>query len=261
MKKQINIFPFFLLLFLAGFFASCTEHSTDPVPDVDQQKIDAAFAQASQISNLRSLVVSHNGTIMREAYFHGGGAEVTHDVRSVTKSVTGLLVGIALEKGYIQSIDQPMGDFLHPMYPNMPQDKATITIRHLLRMSGGFLCNELAVPSEYNNWVNSANQVQYMLDRPLVAQPGQVFAYNSGALHLLSVIVSQATGRQTKDFAREYLFDPLEIGERNWEVDHQGYNNGAAGLEITPHDMVKIGELVLNRGEYRRQESRFFRMD
>ncbi|MGA9364180.1 MAG: serine hydrolase, partial [Bacteroidota bacterium] len=199
---------------------------------------------------LRSLVVSHNGTIMREAYFHGGGAEVTHDVRSVTKSVTALLVGIALEKGYMQSIDQPMGDFLHPMYPNMPQDKASITIRHLLRMSGGFLCNELAVPSEYNNWVNSANQVQYMLDRPLVAQPGQVFAYNSGALHLLSVIVSQATGRQTKDFAREYLFDPLEIGERNWEVDHQGYNNGAAGLEITPHDMVKIGELVLNRGEY-----------
>lgn len=250
-KKQINIFPFLLLLALAGFFASCTENSTEPVSEVDQSKIDAAFAQASQISNLRCLVVSHNGTILREAYYGTAGPEIAHDVLSVTKSVTALLVGIALEKGYIKSMDQPMGDFLRPVYPSIPQEKANITTRHLLTMSGGFQWHELSAPSDYNNWVNSANQVQYMLDRPLVAQPGQVFAYDSGALHLLSVIVAQATGRQTKDFAREYLFDPLEIGERNWEVDHQGYNNGAAGLQITPYDMVKIGDLVLNHGEYR----------
>jgi CubicO group peptidase (beta-lactamase class C family) len=250
MKKPIDRLPFLVCLFLIRFFASCTEHSTEPASDVDQSKIDAAFAQASQVSNLRCLVVWHNGTIVREAYYGTAGPGIAHDVLSVTKSVTALLVGIALEKGYIESIDQPMGDFLRPIYPSIPQEKANITIRHLLTMSGGFQWHELSVPSDYSNWMNSANQVQYMLDRPLVAQPGQVFAYDSGALHLLSVIVSQATGRQTKDFAQEYVFNPLGIGERNWEVDHQGYNNGAAGLQITPHDMVKLGELVLNHGEY-----------
>jgi CubicO group peptidase (beta-lactamase class C family) len=250
--KCISVFQKLLLVFLVGGLASCSKHATEPAaePEVNGEKIDEAYSVARQIGNLKSLVLWHDGSILREEYFGTGGANNAHDVRSVTKSVTGLLVGIALDKGYIQSIDQPIGDYLSPIDPNMPSDKANIRIRHLLTMSGGFLCNELAVPSEYSDWAGAANQVQYILDRPRIAQPGQVFAYNSGALHLLSVIVSRATGRETQDFAQEALFDPLGIRERKWETDHQGYNNGAAGLEITPRDMVKIGQLVLNHGEY-----------
>ena len=260
MLKGVTVFQKLLFALLVGILASCSKNATEPttepaIPAIDNQKIDAAFSIARQMENLKSLVVSHDGNILREAYFGTGSAASPQSVWSVTKSVTGLLVGIAIDKGYIKSIDQPIGDFLSPIVPNIPSDRASIKIRHLLTMSGGFPCNELVAPSkylmaDYIDWANSANQVRYVLDRALIAQPGLTFEYDSGALHLLSVIVSQATGRQTQDFAQEYLFNPLGIGEREWGLDKQGYNNGAAGLKITPYDMVKIGQLVLNHGEY-----------
>jgi CubicO group peptidase (beta-lactamase class C family) len=236
----------FFLIFLFIQISCKKEHSTEPVPVYDTQKLNDAFTTAGTYSGLKSLVVSKDGVIIKEAYFGAGGADKTHDVRSVTKTVTSLLVGIAIREGYIKSTDQTIGELL----PNVPSDKAGIKIHDLLTMSGGFSWNELGQVSEYSNWINSGNQVNYILNRTIAAQPGQVFVYNSAALHLLSVAVSHSSNMSTLNFAKKYLFDTLGLKVTYWEQDRQGYNNGAAGLNISPHDMIKIGELISNRGMY-----------
>ncbi len=227
--------------------AGCKKGSEDTT---GMAKLEEAFTEVQQITTIKSLVVYKNDTLVREAYFGSGGAGVVHDVRSVTKSITALLVGIAIDKGFIQSAEQKIGDFLRPVVDTITPEKANIKIRDLLTMSSGFEWDELTSVSGYNLWAGSANQVRFVLDKPLIAQPGERFAYNSGAFHLLSVIISRATGKTTLEFARQYLFEPLGINYGAWETDNQGYHNGSAGLEMTPYDMVKIGQLILNHGEF-----------
>ena len=238
-----------LLIFITFFGLSCSDKITDSTIAVDNQKLDEAFLQAQQIQNLKSLVVFHSGKIIKEAFYRDGGAESPHDVRSVTKSVIGLLIGIAIEKGFIPSVDQTIGTYLSPLVQNLSTEKANIKISHLLTMSSGFDWYELGGVG-YNEWITSNNQVEFVLDKAIVSQPGQLFNYNSGALHLLSVIISRASGMSTLNFAKQYLFVPLDIDDRTWSTDKQGLYNGSAGLKITPHDMVKIGQLILNGGAY-----------
>ena len=252
MKNISNYFKRLLIISSIIAFTSCSKDSPSE-PEIDAVKLNDAFAQAGQIMGIKSLAVAKDGVIIKEQYFNTGGPDKTHDVRSVTKSVTGILIGIAIDKGYLKSPDQTIGEFISPLIPGMSSEKENIKIRDLLTMSSGFSGNELANVSEYNNWIISPNQVQTLVNRALVAQPGQIFNYNSAALHLLSVIITRATNMKTQDFAEQYLFDPLGITQYYWETDNQGYNNGAAGLNITPHDMIKIGQLILNRGEYNGQ--------
>ncbi len=247
MKKILIALTSLSVVLFTFFVVSCSENS---IVETDSGILKNAFEQAGKISGIKSLVVSKDEEIIKEQYWHSGGADKQHDVRSVTKSVMSLLIGIAIDKGFITSAEDSIGKYLKQVVPDMKEQYLSIKIKHLLTMSGGFSGNELAVPSEYITWFNSANQVNYVLNKPIVTQPGQTFKYNSGALHLLSVILSVAVNMNTQDFAKQYLFDPLGIAQNYWEKDKQGYYNGGAGLNITPHDMIKIGQLILNHGEF-----------
>jgi CubicO group peptidase (beta-lactamase class C family) len=132
----------------------------------------------------------------------------------------------------------------------MDSAKASIKIRHLLSMSSGLSGNDLPNVLEYNNWYNAPNQLEYTLNLPMVHVPGQVFGYNTGASHLTSAILTQAGGTSAFQFARQYLFQPLGIADHQWQTDKQGIYIGGAGLYLTPRDMLKIGQLYLNRGMY-----------
>jgi CubicO group peptidase (beta-lactamase class C family) len=251
MKKIKHLFkPVLIVLFLIIPISCTKDNSTQPSPPpastYDSQKLNDAFTLAGTFSGLKCLVVSQNGIILKEAYFGSGGADVPHDVRSVTKTVTSLLVGIAIREGYVHSVDETLGE----ISTAVPSDKTVIKVKDLLTMSGGFSWNELSQVSEYINWFNSPNQVNYVLSRSLVAQPGHNFTYNSAALHLLSVGITLTSNMSTLAFVNKYLFNDLGIAVNYWEQDHQGIYNGAAGLNITPHAMVKIGNLILNRGVY-----------
>jgi CubicO group peptidase (beta-lactamase class C family) len=233
---------------------SCAKDpSTDPSPEVDILKLNTAFSQASQMTKIKSLVVARRGAIIKEEYYHTGGPDVKHDVRSITKSVMSLLVGIAIDQGYLRSVDQTLDIVLRGAVDSIPREKTTITIRHLLSMSSGIAGNELTDENEYTRWSSAPDQVRYILNRPVVNQPGQVFLYNSGVIHLLSVIQTEATGLWSNEFAQHNFFDSLEITACHWITDHQGYNNGGAGLSLTPRDMIKIGNLILNRGNHQRK--------
>jgi CubicO group peptidase (beta-lactamase class C family) len=160
------------------------------------------------------------------------------------------LIGIAIDKGYIHSEDDSIGQYLRPLNANIDAVKANMKIRDLLSMASGISGNELANGSEYDNWFNSPNQINYTLNTPMAGQPGQVFNYNSGVAHLTSAILTQATGMSTLQFAKQYLFGPLGIADHYWQTDKQGIYNGGAGLNLTAHEMIKIGELYLNNGDY-----------
>lgn len=240
--KNLKIF---LLLLLVLPQISCEENTVGT-----SAALEEVFLNAEQLPNLKSLIVYKDNSIIKEKYFHNGAADIEHDIRSVTKSVMSTLIGIAIDKGFIQSEDQTINVFLDPLVGNLDSAKSKIRIRDLLSMSSGFYGNELSSSSEYNNWISAPNQLLYTLSQPLVSQPGQTFYYNSGASHLLSIILTQATGMSSYNFAKQYLFLPLGISDHNWSTDKQGSNNGAAGLRLTPQDMLKIGILYLNGGIY-----------
>ena len=209
--------------------------------------LDAAFAEAGQQANLTSLVVVHAGAVERQLYLHGGGADSAQDVRSVTKSVVSLLVGIAVDRGCVQSLDQTLADLLGPLAP-ADTAKRGITLRQLLNMTSGLGGDELANVNLYNQWAAAADQLTYVWDLPLVATPGSRFNYYSPNFYIASRILTRNCGQGTADFARDVLFTPLGMGARAWETDDKGYINGGAGLSLTPMDMVAIGRLVMASG-------------
>jgi len=248
-KSKILLVSLIASLFVV-FTISCSEDSSSK-PEVNYKKLNEAFSSAQQIESITSLVVFHNDTIIKEAFYGSGGADVRQGVRSVTKSVMSILIGIAIDKGYLTSIDQTLGEFIDTSVYTITPEKSSIKISHLLSMTSGFEWDELTSVLGYNQWVLADNQVQYLLDKPLTSEPGQLFTYNSAGTHLLSYIITKESGISTYEFSLQYLFNPIDIEEVDWYVDKQGYCNGGAGLIFTPHDMIKIGQLVLNHGIYK----------
>jgi CubicO group peptidase (beta-lactamase class C family) len=238
----------YLLIFLMVLCTSCKDKSTDS--SQPSGLLDDAFSLAAQNPNLKCLIVYKDDHIVKERYFHTGDSLSPHDVRSVTKSVMATLIGIAIDKGVIPSEVQSIGGYLQPLVGPMDSMKANIKISDVLSMSAGFSGNELANPSEYNSWFNASDQVAYTLSKPMVSTPGRVFNYDSGVAHLLSAILTQASGISTLQFGESNLFRQLGIADPFWEIDKRGINNGGAGLRLTPYDMLKIGQLYLNKGMY-----------
>jgi CubicO group peptidase (beta-lactamase class C family) len=167
--QPINRNIIVLLLFVL-LQVGCEENTVDT-----SAALEEVFLSAEQLPNLKSLIIYKDNSIIKEKYFHNGDADSDHDVRSVTKSVMSTLIGIAIDKGFIQSEDQTIDIFLQPLVGDLDSAKASIRIRDLLSMSSGFYGNELVSPSEYNNWISAPNQLIYTLNQPLVSQPGQTF--------------------------------------------------------------------------------------
>jgi CubicO group peptidase (beta-lactamase class C family) len=220
---------------------------------IDERMLAGAFARGQSTPGLRSLLVVRNGCVVGEQYFGDATPESLEDVRSVTKSVMSLLVGVAIAHGAITGTSERLDVLLQPPVAMVDGPKAVITVDNLLTMTSGFSWDE-STPAGYNEWVLAADQIDFLLSRPLSDLPGAQFNYNSAAVHLLSVGISQATARATQDFADETLFAPLGILNRTWEVDHRGYNNGGSGLSLRPRDLAKIGQLVLQDGRSAAQQ-------
>jgi CubicO group peptidase (beta-lactamase class C family) len=162
-----------------------------------------------------SLQVARNGVLILDAYFYPYLGEQPHDVASVTKSVTSTLIGIAVDRGLL-SLDQSMVASFPELVPVPPSDgKADIDVRHLLTMMSGLDCGRSPEEGEpeLNLMMQSDHFVKYALELPMAVAPGTEFAYCSPGSHVLSGMLTEETGARALDFARQNLFDPLEIGE------------------------------------------------
>jgi CubicO group peptidase (beta-lactamase class C family) len=240
-----------LALLLLLLLSCGGDPSGPPFPEtqgINPRVLEEVYAEVGALPGSFSLLVQRNGVLVAEEYFHGFTPDSLHDVRSVTKSVISILVGIAIQEGFIPSVDEPMGPFLTPAVDSIREAVASTSIRHFLMMSSGLDWHELDRGSSYSDWWRSEDMVQHVVDLPIVHQPGERFIYNTGASHLLSVVLTEATGMPTLDFARQYLFDPMGFVGSSWLQENRGYHTGGMGLRITARDMMKIGQMFLDGG-------------
>ncbi|NBC28769.1 MAG: serine hydrolase [Spirochaetes bacterium] len=198
--------------------------------------------------SIHSIIIYKDGTIPFEAYFEPYEKNVSHNLKSTSKGVISALVGIALREGYIESLDESVLSYF-PEYEVSDVEKSDITIRDLLTMSSGLKWNENDLNSMYTFFV-SKRIVPRVLQQPLVTEPGSSFNYNTGLTHLLSVIISKASGMSTLEFAEEYLFGPLGIQNIQWDKDREGFHIGGSELFLTPRAMMKFGVMYLQDGMY-----------
>lgn len=208
----------------------------------DAPALDRAFDDAGGVHNLRALVVIRNGRLVQDAYFGDARRDTALDLRSVTKSVTALLVGIATDLGLLD-IDDRITSWLED--DALRPEHEPIRIRHLLTMTSGMRWSDA---TDFNPWVLSGRPVGYVLDQTVMAPPGEMFMYNTGGSHLLAVIVGSAAGINTLDFARQHLLGPLGITDFRWPLMQDGIPVGGAALALLPADAAKIGQLLLQHG-------------
>ena len=188
-------------------------------------------------------------------------SDTKHQIASCTKSITSILVGIAIDKGYIHSVRDNVLDFfpdyldsISPIDPRMQM----MTIEDLLTMRTGLdWWQPGSLNPEHNNPDNNGNQmwnspdfIAYTLSQPMAYTPGEVFSYCGGASHLLSAIITRQTGKSTFAFAQENLLDPLGITDIYWPKASEGTYVGAGGVRLKTIDMAKLGYLYLNNGSW-----------
>ncbi|MFX1378638.1 MAG: serine hydrolase domain-containing protein [Promethearchaeota archaeon] len=202
-----------------------------------------------------SIIIIRNGFIVKEWYDSFANKDFLFRLYSVSKSVTSALIGIAIDKGYISSLDELVLDYFPDRdIANLDPQKESMTIEHLLTMTTGLHWPEYYPYDDprnpYNDWKASEDHVEFVLNRTMVSPPGQTFNYNTGATHLLTAILQRATSMSTIDFANKYLFRPLKIQHINWLLDPQGVACGGDGLYLRTRDMAKIGYLFLKGGKW-----------
>ncbi|SNY57813.1 serine hydrolase domain-containing protein [Paractinoplanes atraurantiacus] len=222
--------------------------------------------RAGELDGLHGLVVVQGGRTVLEHYGEGPdfswatdlgvvrfGPEVLHDLRSVTKSVTALLYGVALGEGLVPAPAEPLLRHF-PDYPDLAADpaRARLTVEHALTMTLGFEWRE---DPPYDSPANAeiamemaADRYRFVLERPIVGPPGQRWSYCGGATALLGKLIADGTGRSLPEYAAEKLFTPLGIRRFEWLTGADGVPSAASGLRLAAPDLARIGELVLAGG-------------
>jgi CubicO group peptidase (beta-lactamase class C family) len=247
-----------------------------PIASVDPRIVGAEIDERIQahfdnspdaFKNVRAVLVTVDGRPVLERYF-GSSADDTSDTLSVTKSVMSILIGIALDEGLIDSVDQTLVELLPTHAADMAAASRAVTLRQVLTMTGGFPPQSYDVGPDA--WFRADDPTRRILsDGPVqVSEPD--FSYSNAGSHLLSVIVAEATGRSTLDYAREKLFTPLGIDTEPavepvvtgdvipgydeaafaWPRDAQGYHFGDCCIKLSARDMAKLGQLMLDDGRW-----------
>ncbi len=285
MKKPIliiSIFSFLLVCCQCNPFRQYAYHPPEKINDgleigsLGEVNIDPALIEKAvesiyqgRYKEVHSMLIFKDGKLVFEEYFKGHqfkydttkhhGELVTwdrtrlHRVMSVTKSMTSACIGIAIDKGFIESVHQSIFDYL-PEYRHLNTDgKDKMTIEHLLTMTSGLQGNEWLVP--YSNSKNDVmmtywaeDPIAFVLSKPPIYKPGENFQYYGGANFVLGEIIKNAAKMNLDEFSGKYLFEPLGITPYYWFQLNKGVVDGAGGLKITPRDMAKIGVTFLNKG-------------
>ncbi|MEO1092545.1 MAG: serine hydrolase [Pseudomonadota bacterium] len=230
-------------------------------------RLDAAFA-AGHLPNLHAVLVARHGRLVLERYFPGAderwgtplgdvvfGPGVLHDVRSISKSIVGLLYGIALADGSVPAVDAPLLDQF-PEQADLAADpqRRRMTVEHALTMTLGTAWDESAPYADARNseiaMEQAPDRYRFVLDRPMVSEPGTHWTYNGGTTALLADLVRRGTGSPLLGFANARLFQPLGIERVEWVLGSDGDPAAASGLRLLPRDLLRLGQLVLEDGRW-----------
>jgi len=217
---------------------------------IDSTVLIKAHMYIQNKSGYHSFLVIKNGYLVFEKYYSGFDKERLNNLKSATKSITSILVGIALKKNLIGGIDQPL-EKIFPEYFTKETDssKRKITLKHLLTMTAGLKWNNFGGSLRNRWWSHKDNPHKYAINAPeLIHTPGEVFNYNSVLSHLLTAIIVKKSCMTLLEFANKNLFSPLGISEIRWDTDKTGLHRGHSELWMTSRNMAKIGYLYLCNG-------------
>jgi CubicO group peptidase (beta-lactamase class C family) len=209
---------------------------------LDPVAVDTA---ARTLPRLHSLLVSQRGRVIFERYYNGRTAARPANVKSVSKSLIAALVGLAIERGHIKGVGAPISTWFPELARDADPRRRAITVENLLEMRSGL---EGTSGRGYGAWVTSGNWVRHALTRPMTAAPDADMDYSTGNSHLLSAILTNATGVSTWRFANDVLARPLGFTLAQWPRDPQGIYFGGNDMLLTPRQLLAVGELYLNRG-------------
>jgi len=221
---------------------------------LDSKKLDKMVDEIDRQGwTVDNVTIIRHGYKVLDASFGAYDPDEPHLLYSCTKSVVSSLVGIAIQQGYIESVNVMLADlFPDREIQNLDASKQMMTLESMLMMAAGFECRD----SYLYNWVGlnemmrSDDWVQHVLDLPMEYAPGTHFEYCNGVSNLLSAAVQENSGMHTAAFAEEYLFGPLGIGDYYWEEDSAGIPLGFSDLYLRPSDMARFGYLYLQGGAW-----------
>ncbi len=227
-------------------------------------------------TNVYAVVVEHDGRLVFEQYLSGTDQEwgvatghkqfdptMLHDLRSITKSVTSFLLGIALGADHDEGLDQPVIDHFPERRATADPDIDSVTLRHALTMTAGLSWNEMTAPySRASNdeirMYRDDDPLGYILSRPVAEEPGARWYYNGGLTMIIAGVTEKLSGQPLADFAEDRLFEPLGITSYAWlgpaSWDAVGMPSAASGLRLRARDLAKIGSLVLHGGRWQDQQ-------
>ncbi len=260
---------FFTLLGLFFFYSSGYTQPTDKlkksIPGLPIATLEESGFNKDSIRNLlkqindtppndfRGLVVIKNNKIVIEEYFNTYWRNSIHDIRSAGKSITAILLGVALKDGLVQNMEQDIYSFFPKnKYHYINEEYKKIKIRHLLDMSSGLDADADNTKSVGNavNWIAKENWTEYILKVPLVFSPGEKWVYADINPLLISAIIEEKSGMSLNDYAKKKLFDPLGIDQFYWYTNAANQTGAAGNLYLSTLDFAKLGMLILNQGKW-----------
>lgn len=229
---------------------------------IDEETVKTLITKIlnEEILNIHSLLIVKNGRLVLEEYFAGYARNALHSVASVTKSITSILIGIALDKQIIASVDSSIYDLL-PSYHgrHWSASHRAIRLEHVLTMTAGLDWNDWVFPDgdmrdSTTAMSKSDDWIRFTLERATVEPPGKTFVYNNGLSLILGEIIKGSTGHHADIFAEQYLFNPLNIKNYQWKKGKNNIVETAGGLAMRPRDMAKIGLLMINAGKWQERQ-------
>jgi len=208
--------------------------------------LEAVLVQADALAPLRTVLVARDGALLAERGYHGASTSRPANIKSASKSVVSALVGIAIERGLLDGVDQPVAPLLADRLPSNPDPRlAQITIGHLLSMQAGL---QSTSGRGYGRWVAQRDWVRAALAQPFVDAPGGGMVYSTGSTHLLSAVLARVGGKPVRTLAREWLGPQAGFAIASWDTDPQGLHFGGNQMAMTPRALLAFGEIYRNHG-------------
>lgn len=201
-----------------------------------------------------SVLIARNGRLVYERYWNGFDREDAHDLRSATKSVTSLLVGMAHERGVLPDLDAPVLPLLPDLAPvrNPDPRKSRLTLRHLLEMRTGLACDDWDArsPGNEEKMYDTDDWARFVVDLPMSEEPGTVARYCTGGVVLLGAVLERASGMSIPELSRQWLFQPLGVEDFSWEPAGRRGTDTGGHLRLRPRDFLKLGQVLLDGGRW-----------
>ncbi len=219
---------------------------------IDPALVAAGLARLAESPTRQSLILMRNGHIVYEQYYNGSHVADSNNIASVSKSILSALFGIAFDQGALLTVDDRVADYLPDYFAEADDPRLLdLRLRHLLTMTHGLAWKE----NESERFLNrSRDWVADILSLPISNEPGTLFHYSTGVSHVMSAVLTEATGMSACEFAHRYLFEPLGIEAEFWGVDPKGYFTGGHSLSMTAREMARFGQLFLQEGRWQGEE-------